>query len=120
MQAVNQPAQGWASPAGAGEHALSKLVVFGDLLADNGNATAVEESLGQTPGCLTVLYPPTGDFPDGPRWTTDLAHSLRLNQPSQQENLGYEGATAGVLGEASHPVNPTGDLTPLDTFAGQI
>ena len=25
-----------------------------------------------------------------------------------------------MLGEAFNPVNPTGDLTPLDTFAGQV
>ena len=118
MHGEDQPAPGWMPPAG--EEAPSKLVVFGDLLADNGNAAAVEESLGQAPSYLTAPYSPTGDFSDGPKWTTDLAGSLGLHQPSQQENFAYEGATGGVLGEASSPVNPTGGLTPLDTFAGQV
>ncbi len=93
--------------------------MFGDLLADNGNTAAVEDSLGQTPSYLTAPYSPTGDFSDGPKWTTDLAHSLGL-QPSQQENFAYEGATGGTLGDAYSPVNPTGGLSPLDTFAGQV
>lgn len=120
MQGAYQPAQGWAPPAGTGENAPTKLVVFGDLLADNGNAAAVEEALGQTPSYLTAPYSSTGDFSDGPKWTTDLVYSLGLHRPSQQENFGYEGATAGTLGETSNPVNPTGGLTPLDTFAGQV
>ncbi len=98
----------------------SSLVVFGDLLSDNGNAAAVEESLGLSPSYLTTPYSSTGDFSDGPKWTTDLALSLGLFSPSQQENFAYEGATAGSLGTTSSPVNPTGGLTPLDTFAGQI
>ncbi len=120
MQGANQSAHGWAPLAGAGDYAPSKLVVFGDLLADNGNTAAVEEALGQTPSYLAAPYSPTGNFSDGPKWTTDLARSLGLNQPSQQENFAYEGATGGVLGEAFNPVNPTGGLTPLDTFAGQV
>ncbi len=120
MQGAGQAAHGWALPAGAGEYTPSKLVVFGDLLSDNGNAAAVEEALGQAPSYLTAPYSPTGDFSDGPKWTTNLAWSLGLTQPSQQENFAYEGGTAGTLGEAYNPVNPTGGLTPLDTFAGQV
>lgn len=120
-QGADRSAQQWQPPGGTGAYSPSKLVVFGDLLADNGNAAAVQESLGEaTPSYLTAPYSPTGDFSDGPKWTTDLARSLGLNQPSQQENLAYEGATAGALGEASSPVNPAGGLTPLDTFAGQV
>jgi outer membrane lipase/esterase len=119
-QGARQLAQGWTPPAGACGYAPSKLAVFGDLLADNGNTAAVEESLGQTPSYLTVPYSPTGDFSDGPKWTTDLAQSLGLTQPSQQENFAYEGATGGALGKSYSPVNPAGGLSPLDTFAGQI
>lgn len=120
MQGDDQSAHGWMPPAGAGGYAPSKLVVFGDLLSDNGNTAAVEEALGQTPSYLTAPYSPSGDFSDGPKWTTNLAHGLGLNQSSQQENFAYEGATGGMLGETSNPVNPTGGLTPLDTFAGQV
>lgn len=94
----------------------ARLVVFGDLLADNGNTAAVEEALGQAPSYLAPPYSPTGDFSDGPKWTTDLAFVFRL----VQHNYAYEGATAGSLGNAFSPVNPTGGLSPLDTFAGQI
>ena len=114
------PAFDWVPPADACGYAPSKLTVFGDLLSDDGNAAAVEESLGQTPSYLSPPYFPSGDFSDGPKWTTDLAQSLGLTQPSQQENFAYEGATGGALGETSNPVNPAGGLSPLDTFAGQI
>ncbi len=118
-QSLGNPAHrgppGWPS-----QGAPSSLVVFGDLLSDNGNAAAVERSLGLSPSYVTTPYSATGDFSDGPKWTTDLALSFGLFKPSQQENFAYEGATAGSLGTASSPVNPTGGLTPLDTFAGQI
>ncbi len=107
-------------PGWPGYDAPSSLVVFGDLLSDDGNAAAVEKSLGLSPSYLTTPYSSTGDFSDGPKWTTDLALSFGLFSPSQQENFAYEGATAGSLGDMFSPVNPTGGLTPLDTFAGQI
>ncbi len=109
-----------ALPAGnGGTYTVSKLVVFGDRLADNGNAAALEESLGQAPGVTAATYSPTGDFSDGPKWTTDLAQMLGLTSPSQQENYAYEGASARDLG-APDPLIPDASQTPLSTFAGQI
>ena len=105
--------------AGAGEQPPSRLVVFGDLLSDNGSAATVQKSLGNTPDYVLPPYSSTGDFSDGPKWTTDLARSLGL-QPSQQQDFAYEGATGGSLGTAYSPVNPAGGLSPLDTFAGQV
>ena len=118
----NSPGPGAAPalPAGnAGSYAVSKLVVFGDRLADNGNSAALEESLGQAPGVTAAPYSPTGDFSDGPKWTTDLAQMLGLTSPSQQENYAYEGASARDLG-VTDPFIPDAALTPLSTFAGQI
>ena len=112
----HQPTPGAELPAVAGEHSSSKLIVFGDLLSDNGNAAAVQKGLGNTPDYVLAPYSATGDFSDGAKWTTDLAQSLGL----QQQNFAYEGATGGSLGNAYSPVNPAGGLTPLDTFAGQI
>lgn len=117
MSGANLPTNGCVPPAGG--QALSKLVVFGDLLSDNGNAAAVQEALGNTPDYVLAPYSPTGDFSNGAKWTTDLAQSLGL-QSSQQQNFAYEGATGGSLGDAYSPVNPAGGLSPLDTFAGQV
>ena len=107
-------------PAGnGGQYAASKLVVFGDRLADNGNTKALQESLGQAPGQTTAPYSPTGDFSDGPKWTTDLAQMLGATAPSQQQNFAYESATARDLG-IPNPFDPNASKTPLSTFAGQI
>lgn len=116
VQGAPPSAQHWSAPAEAGDQADARLVVFGDLLADNGNTAAVEKALGQTPSYLTAPYSSTGDFSDGPKWTTGLARSFGL----QQDNYAYQGATGGTLGDAYNPVNPAGGLSPLDTFAGQI
>lgn len=107
------------SDGNGGTFTASKLVVFGDRLADNGNAAALETSLGQTPGVAAAPYSPTGDFSDGPKWTTDLAQTMGATSPSQQENFAYEGATARDLG-VTDPFIPDAALTPLQTFAGQI
>ena len=107
-------------PAGQdGSYTVSKVVVFGDRLADNGNATALERSLGQAPGNTAPPYSPTGNFTDGPKWTTDLAQILGATAPSQQENFAYESATARNLG-VPDPFAPDASKTPLSTFAGQI
>jgi outer membrane lipase/esterase len=100
-------------------YSVSKLVVFGDRLADNGNAAALDESLGQAPNFTTAPYSSTGDFSDGAKWTTDLAQILGLTSPSQQQNFAYESATARDLG-IPNPFDPNASKTPLDTFAGQI
>ncbi len=120
LPSSDQPASDCLPVPGTGGHVPSKLVVFGDLLSDNGNAAVVQKALGNTPNYILPPYSPSGDFSDGPKWTTDLARSLGLGQPSQQENFAYEGATGGSLGDAYSPVNPAGGLTPLDTFAGQV
>ncbi len=104
---------------GGGSYTVSKLVVFGDRLADNGNTAALEKSLGQTPGTSTAPYSATGNFSDGPQWTTDLAQILGATAPSQQENLAFESATARDLG-VPDPFAPDAAKTPLGTFAGQI
>ncbi len=97
----------------------SKLVVFGDRLADNGNTAALEKSLGQTPGTSAPPYSTTGNFSDGPQWTTDLAQMLGATAPSQQENFAFEDATARALG-VPDPFAPDASKTNLATFAGQI
>ena len=104
---------------GAGSYTVSKLVVFGDRLADNGNSVALEKSLGQAPGATVAPYSSTGDFSDGPKWTTDLAQILGATDPSQQENFAYESATARDLG-IPNMFDPNASKTPLSTFAGQV
>ena len=104
---------------GNGSYTVSKLVVFGDRLADNGNTAALEKSLGQTPGTAAAPYSTTGNFSDGPQWTTDLAQALGATAPSQQENFAFESATARDLG-VPDPFAPDASKTDLATFAGQI
>jgi phospholipase/lecithinase/hemolysin len=107
-------------PAGDnGSYTVSKLVVFGDRLADNGNTAALQKSLGQAPGTAAPPYSTTGNFSDGPQWTTNLAQILGATAPSQQQNFAYESATARDLG-VPNAFDPDASKTPLDTFAGQI
>ena len=107
------------SGSNGSSYTASKLVVFGDRLADNGNTAALEKSLGQTPGTSAPPYSTTGNFSDGPQWTTDLAQMLGATAPSQQQNFAYESATARDLG-VPNAFDPDASKTPLDTFAGQI
>ena len=102
-----------------GTYTASKLVVFGDRLSDNGNTAALEKSLNQTPGTSAAPYSTTGNFSDGPQWTTDLAQILGASAPGQQQNFAYESATARDLG-VPNAFDPNASKTPLDTFAGQI
>ena len=114
------PSTSLVLPAGDnGSYTASKLVVFGDRLADNGNTVSLQESLGQASGATAAPYSPTGDFSDGPKWTTDLSQILGLTSASQQENFAYESATARDLG-VPNPFDADASQTPLDTFAGQI
>ena len=107
-------------PAGAnGSYTVSRLVVFGDRLADNGNTATLQKSLNQAPGTAAAPYSTTGNFSDGPQWTTDLAQILGATAPSQQVNFAYESATARDLG-VPNAFDPDASKTPLDTFAGQI
>lgn len=114
------PSTPLALSAGAnGSYTVSKLVVFGDRLADNGNTVALQQSLGQSPGATAAPYSPTGDFSDGPKWTTDLAQILGATASSQQQNFAYESATARDLG-IPNAFDPNASKTPLSTFAGQV
>lgn len=107
-------------PAGKdGSYTVSKLVVFGDRLADNGNTAALQKSLGQVPGTSAAPYSATGNFSDGPQWTTDLAQILGATDPAQQQNFAYESATARDLG-VPNAFDPNTSETTLDTFAGQV
>ena len=107
-------------PSGSsGSYNVSKLVVFGDRLADNGNTAALEKSLGQVPGTSAAPYSATGNFSDGPQWTTDLAQLLGATDATQQQNFAYESATARDLG-VPNPFDPNTSQTTLDTFAGQV
>ena len=107
-------------PAGKdGSYTVSKLVVFGDRLADNGNTAALQESLGQVPGTSVAPYSATGNFSDGPQWTTDLAQILGATDSAQQQNFAYESATARDLG-VPNAFDPNTSETTLDTFAGQV
>ncbi len=114
------PSDPLALPAKDGaRYTVSKLVVFGDRLADNGNTAALQKSLGQAPGTAAAPYSTTGNFSDGPQWTTDLAQMLGATAPGQQENFAYVTATARDLG-VPNPFDPNASKTPLSTFAGQI
>ncbi len=114
------PSDPLALKAGDGStYTASKLVVFGDRLADNGNTAALEQSLGQAPGSTSAPYSSTGNFTDGPKWTTDLAQILGATAPSQQENFAFENATGRPLG-VPDPFAPNASKTNLGTFAGQI
>jgi len=100
-----------------GTFAASHLYNFGDRLADDGNAAALAKSLGQTTDLSTAPFSPTGNFSDGPKWTTDLAQIMGLTQPGQDTNFAYENATARPL---TNPFDPNQAQTPLTNFAGQI
>ncbi len=114
------PSDPLALKAGDGSsYVSSKLVVFGDRLADNGNTVALEKSLGQAPGATSAPYSPTGNFTDGPKWTTDLAQILGATAPSQQENFAFENATGRPLG-VPDPFAPNASKTNLATFGGQV
>ena len=102
-----------------GTYNVSRLVVFGDRLADNGNTAALQKSLGQVPGTAAAPYSATGNFSDGPQWTTDLAQLLGATDATQQQNFAYVNATARDLG-VPNPFDPNADQTTLDTFAGQV
>ncbi len=106
-------------PFSSSAYTVSKLVVFGDRLSDNGNAYNLAKSLGQGPDYGQAPYSPTGNFSDGPNWTTVLAQYLGATSPSQQENFAFESATARATG-VPNPIDLNANVTPLDTFAGQI
>ena len=99
-------------PAGAnGHYTVANVINFGDRLADDGS---VDKLLGLPSPDTTAPYSPTGDFSDGPKWTTDLAQMLGASQTDAQTNFAYENATAQSTFD---PMDPFGTL--LD-FQGQI
>ncbi len=99
-------------PAGAnGHYTVANVINFGDRLADDGS---VNKLLGLASPDTALPYSPTGDFSDGPKWTTDLAQSLGAAQTDAHTNFAYENATAQ---STFNPMDPFGTL--LD-FQGQI
>jgi len=120
MTATTVPSSPGSGQGGSSDtYYASKLVVFGDRLADNGNAYQLAQSLGQGPTYGQGPYSPTGNFSDGTKWTDILVQYLDLTGPSQQGNYAFESATARNLG-VPNPFDPNANITPLDTFAGQI
>jgi phospholipase/lecithinase/hemolysin len=98
--------------AGAnGHYTASNVINFGDRLADDGS---VAKLLGLPSPATAAPYSPTGDFTDGPKWTTDLAQALGAHQTDAQTNFAYENATAQ---STFNPMDPVGTL--LD-FQGQV
>ncbi len=99
-------------PAGAnGHYTVSNVINFGDRLADDGS---VGKLLGLPSPATAAPYSPTGDFSDGPKWTTDLSQMLGAGQTDAQTNFAYEDATAQ---STFNPMDPFGTL--LD-FQGQV
>ena len=124
------PFLGVYSPAAGSEPILSEgedsytvddLFVFGDRLTENGGEfgkNAVAESTGANPPYDEAPYSEKGNFTDGLNWTTYLARILGVEEYEEQDtNFSYLDATARDL---INPVDPFGEATELNTFAGQI
>ncbi|MGF1482173.1 MAG: ScyD/ScyE family protein [Cyanophyceae cyanobacterium] len=104
-----------------GSYTIDDLFVFGDRLTENGGEfgkNAVAESTGANPPYDVAPYSPLGNFTDGLNWTTYLARILGVEDYAEQDtNFSYLDATAREL---FNPVDPFGEATELNTFAGQI
>ena len=98
------------------------------LLEDGIESTFRFEDVGNVPGILNEVgdtgsydfapYSPLGNFTNGLNWTTYLAGILRVEDYADQDsNFSYLDATAREL---VNPVDPFGEATELNTFAGQI
>ena len=102
-------------------YTVDNLFVFGDRLTENGGEfgkNAVAESTGANPPYDEAPYSAKGNFTDGLNWTTYLARILGVeNYEAADTNFSYLDATAREL---FNPVDPFGDATELNTFAGQI
>ncbi len=104
-----------------GGYTVDNLFVFGDRLTENGGEfgkNAVAESTGPNPPYDAAPYSPLGNFTDGLNWTTYLGRILGVEDYAEQDtNFSYLDATAREL---VNPVDPFGEATELNTFAGQI
>ena len=106
-------------PAGDnGSYAVSNLYSFGDRLADDGGtygAASVAAAAGQpAPNSASIYH--RGGFSDGPAWTENLERILGA-ATEEDNNFAYVNATARGI---ANPLDPLGDRTELDSFAGQI
>ncbi|WP_036477429.1 SGNH/GDSL hydrolase family protein, partial [Myxosarcina sp. GI1] len=108
-------------PNGEDGYTVDDLFVFGDRLTENGGEfgkNAVAKSTGANPPYDEAPYSPLGNFTDGLNWTTYLARALGVEDSAEQDtNFSYLDATARNL---VNPVDPFGEATELNTFAGQI
>ena len=120
---VYEPAEGEEPTLSNGEssYAVDDLFVFGDRLTENGGEfgkNAVAESTGANPPFDEAPYSEEGNFTDGSNWTTYLSRILGAEgEEGQDTNFSYLDATAREL---VNPVDPFGEATELNTFAGQI
>ena len=119
---VHLPAQGEPVLSdGEDGYTVDDLFVFGDRLTENGGEfgkNAVAESTGANPPYDFAPYSPLGNFTNGLNWTTSLASTLGVEDYTEQDsNFSYLDATAREL---VNPVDPFGEATELNTFAGQI
>jgi phospholipase/lecithinase/hemolysin len=117
------PARGEEPVLSNGEdgYTVDDLFVFGDRLTENGGEfgkNAVAESTGANPPYDVAPYSELGNFTDGLNWTDYLASILGVEDYAEQDtNFSYLDATARDL---VNPVDPFGEATELNTFAGQI
>ena len=109
-----------ANPDGS-SYTVDDLFVFGDRLTENGGEfgkNAVAQSTGANPPYDFAPYSPLGNFTNDLNWTTYLANSLEVQDYTDRDtNFSYLDATARDL---FNPVDPFGEATKLNTFAGQI
>ena len=102
-------------------YTVDDLFVFGDRLTENGGEfgkNSVAQSTGANPPYDEAPYSPLGNFTNDLNWTTYLESILGVEGDAEQDtNFSYLDATAREL---ENPVDPFGDATELNTFAGQI
>ena len=120
---VYEPARGDEPELSNGEdsYKVDDLFVFGDRLTENGGEfgkNAVAESTGADVPYDVAPYSAEGNFTDGSNWTDYLARILGVEDYADQDtNFSYLDATARDL---VNPVDPFGEATELNTFAGQV
>ncbi len=105
-------------PAGAqGSYTVSNVITFGDRLGDDGTYDSLLKALNIPGAGTTTPYSSTGDFSDGPKWTTDLAQALGAKQTDPISNFAYEDATAAPASNALDPLNGLLDFqSQIDLF----
>ncbi len=94
-----------SSTSSTGTYTVNNVYNFGDRLADSGTYDPLLKALGYTAPATTAPYSSTGDFSDGPKWTTDLAQILGANQSAQYTNFAYEFGTAQSMSDPLDPLN---------------